>query len=306
MISFIRRSRHDEGVKTIRAYRPGSWVFVEDPSEEDLTFLEERLSVDAGHLLDALDPNEVPRYEVEREGSYIFTRVPQENKGAYVSVPVLFVIRTGCLVTVSKKDIQVFDHFTSGRRRFITTNRIGLFIHLMGEIVESYQAFIAKINKRVSATSINVDRIENRDIIAFVGYEHVLNEYLNAIVQTNAILKTLVTSRNLSLRREERELMEDLFLATGQLIALSKSSLQNVKNIRDAYSTIMTNNLNHVIKFFTTLTVVMTVPTVIASFYGMNVRLPGAHSDWAFFAIAAITLVVAAGSVMFFLKKRWL
>jgi magnesium transporter len=95
--------------------------------------------------------------------------------------------------------------------------------------------------------------------------------------------------------------VEDIFLSNGQLIETVRSTLRYVVNIRDAYSNIMTHDLNRVMKILTALTIILTIPTMIFSFYGMNVNLP----DFSYFGISIFTLVVSAFVFLIFLKKRW-
>src|SRR3990172_1492160 len=129
------------------------------------------------------------------------------------------------------------------------------------------------------------EKINNKDIIQFVTYESVLNDFLTALEPTNVILKNLFSGKFLKLTDQEKEWVEDLYFSNSQLIELSQANLRNIVNIREAYSTIITNNLNRVIRLLTSLTVILAVPTMIASIYGMNIDLPFDHSPNAFFII---------------------
>ncbi|OGG01740.1 hypothetical protein A2Z33_00165 [Candidatus Gottesmanbacteria bacterium RBG_16_52_11] len=285
-----------------------TWIYVEAPDAEEIEMLRDRWDLDAGHIQDALDPYEVPRFETEGEAAYIFTRVPEQLDDSFTTTPVLFILTRRFIVTVVSRRIELFDQFLSGTLVLSGTKPATVFLRLFGEVINRYSTYIVRINKRVvSLAAVSGDGIRNRDIIALVSYEYILNDWLNAIVQTNAFLRNLADPRSgIFVNKLEREKVEDLLLATGQLIALSKSSLLHAKNFRDASQTILTNTLNRVIKFFTTLTIVMTIPTIIASFYGMNVRLPRANSDTVFIEILLGTLGLMAGLLVLFLRKNWL
>src|SRR4030042_71073 len=152
-----------------------------------------------------------------------------------------------------------------------------------------------------------MEKIGNKDIVQFVNFEGVINDFLAALVPTNTILNNLLNStasrRLLELYEEDKDLIEDLFLSNNQLIELCKANLKTIVNIREADSTIMTNNLNRVIKFFTALTIILTVPMIASSFYGMNINLPFAEHPMAFWGILITTLVVSFILLAIFFRK---
>ena len=119
-------------------------------------------------------------------------------------------------------------------------------------------------------------------------------------------MKNLLSHKLIRLFEEDRDLIEDLFLNNDQLIQLSKENLRSIVNIRDAYSTIMTHNTNRVIRFFTSVTVILTIPTIIASVYGMNVDLPFAGSPFAFLGVTIAIVIVSLGLIVMFLMNDWL
>ena len=133
-----------------------------------------------------------------------------------------------------------------------------------------------------------------------------LNEFLSDLIPTNSIINTLLANRNFKFTEDERDLLEDIKLSNNQLIELSKANLKTIVNIREAYSTIMTNNLNRVIKLFTSLTVLLTIPTIIASIYGMNVQLPFADQSWVFAGIIGLIILILAGLSLIFIRNEWL
>jgi magnesium transporter len=153
---------------------------------------------------------------------------------------------------------------------------------------------------------IQFQNITNEDIVRFVTFENALNDFLAALVPTSNILKDLLSGKHLKLHEKDGELVEDLFLANGQLIEICRSTLKNIFNIRNAYSTIMTNDLNRVIKLLTALTIILSVPTIIASIYGMNVVLPLAENNQAFWLIGGGTIISVFVLFLLFKKNRWL
>jgi len=306
MITFYQKTVKDKYLKQLDKFQFGSWVYVEDPSDKELDELAEKFSLERDLLEDAKDIHEVPRQEIENSTIYIFTRVPYEEEEAVTTIPVLFILGKDFLITITKKRLPFLEKFTNSEIEFYTTQKLRLFIQLFHQINVEYSRFVTNINKKVRAIHIKFKNIENNDIIQFVSFESNLNEFLAALVPTSTILKDLLSGKHLKLYEKDTDLIEDLFLANGQLIEICRSNLKNIFNIRDAYSTLMTNDLNRVIKLLTALTIILNIPTMIASFYGMNVGLPFSQNPYVFWWITSGTILLASILWLLFRRNRWL
>lgn len=306
MIKYLKRSIRDSQINEQDEFIKGNWVAVYEPKREELELISKKLKLEEGHLKDAIDPHEVPRLEIEGEDIYIFTRIPNSEEGGLFTVPLLIVISEEFLLTLSKKELAIFDRFLNNQIDFSTTQKTKFFIQLFFEINDYYNRSINNLSKNIYDVSIKLDKVKNEDIVRLISYEQALNDYLNALLRTGSILKTILSGKFLKLFEEDRDLVEDLLLSNEQQIILTQNSLQTVKNVRDAYSTILTNNLNSVIKFFTSLTIILTIPTMIASFFGMNVNIPFSSHPAGFFIILLATSTIVGGLVYLFNKKNWL
>jgi len=306
MIKIYQKTIRDRNLRLIAAPKIGSWIYVEDPSEDEIQFLTNKLFLKESLLRDALDPNEVPRMEIEKGSIYVFTRIPYGGADNIYTAPLLIIISERLLVTLSPKPLPFLDDFLGGKVAFSTTQKTKLLLQLFSRLVASYNQFLTDISRRVRRLGIRLEEITNKEIAQLVAFEGVLNDFLSALVPTNTILGNLLSSKFLKLYEEDKELIEDLILSIGQLVEICKSNLKTMVNIRESYSTIMTNNLNRVIKLLTALTVILAVPTMIASFFGMNVALPGAGSPHAFVWILGFTVLIAGLLLLVFIRNRWL
>ena len=306
MIKIYQKTVREKMAHAADEFRPGAWIHAESPTEQELETLANQYGLELGHLKDATDPYEVPRVEVERDVVYIFTRVPVRTGERVITTPLLIVMGPEFFLTVASRPLPIFEKFLDGRIEFSTSQRTNLFIQIFFEINTAYSAFLTEIGRRVRGREVALEKIGNDDIMQLVAFERILNDFLASLVPTTAILQSLLSGKSLPLHERDTDLVEDLFLANGQLVEACKSNLKNIVNIREAYSAIITNNLNRVIKLLTALTILLTVPTMIASFYGMNVALPYAHSPAAFWAVAAFTIFVTAGLLGIFAKNKWL
>jgi magnesium transporter len=125
-------------------------------------------------------------------------------------------------------------------------------------------------------------------------------------VPANNVLTKLLSGRFFKLYENDQDLIEDLSLAENQLVDLCRSTLKTIVNIRNAYSTIMTNNLNRVLKMLAALTVVLTIPTIIGSFFGMNVAIPLSSKPQAFWVILASSIILSLLALVVFFRNKWL
>lgn len=308
MIRYFRRT-DKTALKTLEDFQPGTWVYVEAPTIEETESLIRELSLDAGHLGDAMDEEEVPRLEREGDQLYFFTRLPFTNDELHLeTTPILFLITPKFLLTLTNRPMPHLEEITGGHQVFSTAQPERLMMFLLDQILEQYENYLNQVGRQIKAirSRLRVETISNRDFVDFVLVEDELNEVLSALTPTNSILKRLLINKHLNLTQTDHEFMEDIVLETEQLIESAKSSTKSITNIREAYSSLMTNNLNRIIRILTLVTVLLSVLTVIAGLFGMNVKLPFADHDHAFSIIATGSLVLVLVLAWIFRIKRWL
>lgn len=306
MISYYQHLATQKSFQKIPLFKKESLVVVTDPSEDELLFLEEKLSLELGHLKDALDPYEVPRLEIENSTYYIFTRVLVQPTLSHKTVPILFVVNKSFVLILSAQDLPVLSDIETTPTKSLTDNPASVFIEIFSKINTQFSHSLHNISYKVNQITHNVEEIENKDIIKLVNFENSLNDLLNIFIQTDEFFELLLKKKESVLFAEDTEYLEDISLEVGQLVSRCKSNLKSVTNVRNAYSTILTNNLNQVVKFFTSISVILMIPTVIASFYGMNVHIPNADFPFAFFVIIGVTIVVSIIFLLILYRKKLL
>lgn len=282
------------------------WLHVQQPSRSELNKLVKDFDLELGLLEDALDPFEVSRTEKEDGNIYFFVRIPLPTNELSLTAPILFIIHDKSLITVSSRSLPLLDKFIENSTGQKIKKPIDLFMKIFEEINDKYKNSLNVINREIWKASNNIEKINNKDIANFVSYERTTNDYLSRLTQNGVVLAQLNNIRYIKLDEEEGERAEDLLLANNQLKDTSKNSLQSVKNIRDSYSTILSNDLNRVIKLLTSLTIILNVPTMIAGLWGMNVRLPFAQSFYAFELILLLIVLISFLLIKVFRKKDWI
>lgn len=296
MIKYYYKSLRSQQVQELGEYKRGSWVYVEAPTEAELELLVDKFKLDPGMIEDALDEDEMPRLEKEGDQSYIFVRYAYKNAEAeLVTMPLLFVFSDDLVITISLVHLPVVDRFISGKVEFATTQRAKLVLQILHEIVEQYDAFINSTSKQIKLirSRLRGHEISNQDFIDFVLIEDELNEFLAALMPTNATLRRLLRGRYIPLFEEDQDIIEDLLLNNEQSIEACNSNIKSIVNIREAYSSISSNNLNRTMKILTAATVLITLPNVVYGMYGMNIKLPFANEIWAYPLIIMVSLGIS-------------
>lgn len=285
MIKYFYKSLRSQQVQELSEYKRGCWVYVEAPTPDEVEYLTARFTLDPGHISDSLDEDEMPRLEKEDDQTYIFVRYAYKNAEAeLVTVPLLFVFSDDIVITISLVHLPQLDKFLRGKIEYATTQRAKLVLQILHQIVEQYDAYINSTSKQIKLirSRLRGHEISNQDFIDFVLIEDELNEFLAALMPTNATLRRLLRGRYIPLFEEDQDIIEDLLLNNEQSIEACNSNIKSIVNIREAYSSISSNNLNRTIKRLTIATVMIMLPSMFFSLYGMNVHLPGQTYAYAF------------------------
>ncbi len=306
MINYYYRSVKETALQKIDSPRPGTWVHVEGPTDEELDRVSEMFGLNRDLLNDAVDINEVPRFENENDISYFFTRFPHKNNSELGTATILIAVTPTEVITISNEHPAIFDEYIHNKSPLITTQRTKLFLMLVSANNKGYYNKLVSIRKKVQMSRVNLQKIKNKDITILVEIESTLNEYVNALVSSSSAIKKILSKNYLKLYDEDKDIIEDIQLEKQQQLETAKTNLKTIQNIRDAYTAIITNNLNSVIKLLTSLTIILTIPTIISSMYGMNVPLPFSNYEHAFFAISVFAILAMATVTFIFIKRDWI
>lgn len=302
MFTIYQRSMTYRKPREVKRFQKGAWIHLENPTEEELERAAKTLKVEIETLRDALDPYEAPRVEAEPEGVYTFIRYPQGES----TIPLLVVVAKEGLLTITQEKSPVIERFLSGNVEFYTTQKARFVLLLISEVNKRYASAMASIRKEVNRSKTRPDKMTSKDIVKFVSYESTVSDYMDALNPQQVVLNKILLGKALETPEDDEDLAEDIILSTNQLIESGRAALRTMINIRSTYTAISTERLNAIIRRLTALTVVLTVPTVITSFYGMNVILPGSELPYAAYAILFLIVLVVAVLFFFLSKNKWL
>jgi len=307
MITHYFRTIKDTELKTLDAIRTGVWTHVVAPTQEEVAAITKELALDEAILEDARDFFEVPRMERSGGATYFFTRYPydekQEDSG---TAPLLIVMGESFVLTFALREVPQFNAFIEGKTEVVTTQKAKFFIQIIDSITASFEKELIRFRKSVQRDRARLRRIGSREIERLVNFENDLNDIVSALVPTNSSLQQITNGNYLQLYNEDVELMHDLMIANNQLVDSARSVLKSIQNIRTAAESILTSKLNLTIRTLTVITILLTIPTIIASLYGMNVPLPLENNPHAFWIVLGSIVGTVLTVILLFKYHKWL
>ncbi|MBS3140561.1 magnesium transporter CorA family protein [Candidatus Woesearchaeota archaeon] len=304
MIEYYKKTSKDEILLKIEKFSKDCWIKSIDPNEDELKLLSKKFSLDKELLKDGLDIYETPRIVEEDSNFYFFFRVPLNGNSKEESTSsFLFIISKNCVITLSKFDLEIF-HKISRFKSFYTDKKTRILLLFLSIISKSFWESSRDILKSVRKNKINISQFENKDLFKLVIQEDVLNDYLYSFSPLIDMYTHMLKIKSIEFKEEEKEDIEDLIVDLNQTFNTCRTALKNMSTMRDYYSATLTNNLNKIINLLTIFTIVLTVPTVISSMYGMNIKLPFQNNPYLFFFLLLLIMVIWLLIILFFRKKK--
>lgn len=305
MLKYLTSTSARERISEQASLSDGAWVRCEKPDKNEIKILT-GLGLDEDIINDALDPHEVPRIEQADNVVYFITRVPDVGDAFNsFTTPVMFVLTDSHLITLSRDSLdRLWQPFIESERA-VTSHKKQLLLLMLDMISRQYDARVALINRQTRAATANFVALGSKDIATLVEYERKLNDYLDALIPANSATEKLLSSRFIKLNEDDKDLVEDLSIDLEQGIARCKSLLRTITNVRDSYRAVMDSRLNETIRLLTVITLSLTIPTMLAGLFGMNVHLPvDTNSPVGFWMITGASIMLSTGLAYYFLKKR--
>lgn len=300
----------ENGLQTIEKPVDGAWINVTDPTPEEIQQMGE-LNIPPDFLTYPLDLNERARVEKDEDVTLIILRVPyHQGEGAdipYITVPLGVIQCPSAILTVCSVAHPVLQEFTVRNGRLLNTAKQNRFIlRVLFSTANKYLAYLNDINKVVDTLEDKLTAsIRNRELMELLKYQKSL-EYLSTALKSNELMMERLQRMGLFDKYpEDQELLEDVLTENLQAMEMTNISSSILSNMMDAFASMISNNQNNIIKILTSVTIVVSLPTIVFSFYGMNVDLPFQGTPAAYLATIGIALVLMVPVVILFKVKDW-
>ena len=309
----VYKSITNQGLVIQEKFVNGSWIRAIDPSAEEVKQLVE-WGINPDLINYSLDMDEMPRMERDEDEDYVFLllRVPhfqgETHDIPYTTIPVGIIIKSNMIATICKYNSDIFVPLTNGKYRLLRTAkryRFALYIFLETSI--RYLAYLREINKTVDGLEDQLQKsTRNREVLELLKYQKSLTYFATALRSNEVMMERLQKMRMFNQYDEDQELLEDVITENQQAIQMVSTSTDILSSMMDAFASIISNNLNVVMKALAALTIVVNIPTIVSSFFGMNVAIPGNEAHpLSFLVVVGVALSLTVLTAIIFYRRDW-
>jgi magnesium transporter len=305
MIEILKYSKGK--LETIDRFARQSWINVVSPNEAEIEKLLTFKKIPKDLLMSLTDMDEIPMMERQEGFTFFIIRTPQkkldDNKDLeYSTIPLGIIVYDDCVITVCYRQNDAIEKLKSNRAQFGTN---GLLPHMMLVSAKLYLTYLKDVNRRIYDIQKDLEKsTKNEEIIKLLGLEKSLAYFSTSLKLNGVLIEKLAKNGMYAKSRENRDILEDAMDENKQAVEMTSIYSNILTGMMSAFASVISNNLNIVIKFLTSITIILMIPTLIASIYGMNVGLPFQDSGDAFLIIMAISAFFSVFGIFIFLKRE--
>lgn len=303
----------EDGIRQVNEIQEGCWVALSDPTASELLSISTEYGIDMDHLRAPLDEEERSRIEVEDDYTLILVDIPvieeRNEKEWYVTIPLGIILTEKLIFTICLEETSILTAFMDGRvRNFYTYKKTRFILQILYKNAAMFLHYLRIIDKKSEVIEKNLHESQkNYELIELLELEKSLVYFTTSLRSNEVVLERLLKSENIKKYPEDTDLLEDVIIENKQAIEMANIYSGILNGMVDAFASIISNNLNIVMKFLATVTIVMSIPTMIFSAYGMNVNgagMPFANSPYGFAIVIAISVVCSIVVAIIFSKKN--
>ena len=292
--------------------QPGCWIALTNPTASEIIDIADTYQIDPDHLRAPLDEEERSRIEVEDEYTLILVDIPsieeRNGKDWFVTIPLAIITTKDVLITVCLEETPVLTSFMDGRvRDFHTFMKTRFILQILYKNATQFLQYLRIIDKKSEVIERKLHQSQkNEELIELLELEKSLVYFTTSLRSNEVVLEKLLRIEKIKKYPEDTDLLEDVSVENKQAIEMANIYSGILSGTMDAFASVISNNLNIVMKFLATVTIVLSIPTMIASFYGMNVNshgMPFADSPYGFAIVLGLTLLLSLFVAYIFNKK---
>ena len=293
----------------------GTWICLTAPSQEEIREVAATLDIEPADVQAALDPEESARISLEDGYTVIIVDIPLKVDGAaegvYTTIPLGILLTQTTITTVCSVDTPVLSDFAScGVRGFSTKKKMRFVYQILYRAATMYQQELRLIDRRRQEIEKNLTgTLRDSDLMELHGLESTLVYFATSLRANSTVLDRLTRYKRLEQYPDDMELLDDVIVEIRQAIEMTSIYRDDIKGTRELFSSILDNRLNNAMKYLTSVTLLMAVPTVISGLYGMNVDIDGmpfSGSDYGFVIVCLLTLAICGIAAWVLHKKHML
>ena len=303
----------EDDIRQIKQFEKGSWIALSNPADSELAEVAERYDIDLADMRAPLDEEERSRVDVEKGYTMIIVDIPTvENRGGrdwYDTIPLSIIVTNDVIITVCSEDTPLLHPFMEGRiRNFYTYMRSRFILQILYRNSQMYLRYLRIVDAESDNLELHLQNsLQNREILILMELSKTLVYFATSLRSNEVVLEKLTKLPRIKQYPDDEDLLSDVIIENKQAIEMAGIYSGVLQGMMDAFGSIVSNNLNNVMKIFSILSIVLSIPTIIFSAYGMNLNLKGmplSHTVWGFAIVCLIALVLSVVAWIYFRKAR--
>lgn len=299
-----------------KEFKKGNWINMIAPTEEEIKKVCKKLQIQEDFIRYSLDYEEKARIDIEEDDNTILfiIDVPviekENNENVHSTMPLgMIMVRDDYFITVSLKPNKIIAELEKDKikNNIITYKKSRMILQVFYKNAEMYLSELKKINREKEKTEKELNTsMRNRELLKMLSLEKSLVYITTSLKSNEVVMEKTLRGKMIKLYDEDEDILEDAIIENKQAIEMAKIYSDILSGTMDAYASIISNNLNIVMKVLTTITIILSVPTIIGSFWGMNVEVPFAQNVFGFYIVVGISILLSFIIFVLFKKRNML
>lgn len=297
-------------LKVLDNIEPGSWINIIAPSDEELILISKKTGVPLSFLKAPLDDEETSRIDIEDNCLLVIVDIPftemEDNSLTYDTYPLAIIHTNKQIITVCLKNSRILTDFINSKvKSFFTFKKSRFILQILSKISNSYLVYLRQIDKKSLMIEKRLHKsMKNRELIQLHSLEKSLVYFSTSLKANEITLEKMLKLDIMQKYEEDQDVLEDVIIENKQAIEMTEIYSNILASTMDFFASVISNNLNIVMKVLASVTILMAIPTVIGGIFGMNfIRMPLINNEFGFEITMIITLILTFGTAYLLYKK---
>lgn len=297
----------------VETIEKGCWINAINPTEQEIQFLVQKLDLDLDFIKDPLDDEERSRIEVEGEHTLIIVDIPivtHDDTGHTIfdTIPIGMIISSNTFVTICLNENPIFERFIYQKvKGFFTYKKTRFALQLLHTTSTYYLRYLKQINRKTNEIEAELHQsTRNQELFTMLNLEKSLVYFTTSLKANKIVMQKILKGNILKMYEDDEDLLEDVIIENKQAIEMAEVYGNILSGMMNTFASVISNNLNIVMKFLTSITIILSIPTMVSSFYGMNVKhIPLSNMPHAFPMVIGISALLSSTIALIFWKKKY-
>ena len=297
----------------IQDYENDSWVNIIHPSADEINMIMNKFDIPRDFLTDPLDMDEVARLEVDDDNYILLSRIPvheiDEEGSSFTTLPLgIIVIKDRLMITVSPRENDLISDFLNNRiKKFNPSDRPASILQVFNRTNQLYIKYLKQLRHKAGEIESDIIKtLNDKDLVQIFTLQKSLIHYTASLNSNNRMIQKLKRSRLFIIDEDKDDILEDITIDIKQAIEMAEIYGNILSEMMRFFSSVISNKLNIVMKFLAAITIIIAIPTLVSSMFGMNVTLPFHDSPHAFMITMGISALAVVFGLMIFIYRKWL